>query len=145
MKYITIAQFFRAKIEARKEILNWWKPEIGDLVENSNGGLKCLTKKSEIDFAKKLLENEDSYSVIPLLTTQQLIDFIEYRTGYGIDRIEYGVVDCYWVYPYFESSYDMDEEMPRWYREEMSFCDEELIQALWKCACEVATDSYYDK
>lgn len=144
MKYIKAEQFLQADKRVKDNIMEWYKKnaEIGDLVSHPKGRAYPYLLQDET-FVLDLLKGYMG-TVVPLLTTQQLIDFIEYRTGYGIDKIEYGVVDCYWVRPYFETSYDMDEEMPRWYGEEMSFCDEELIQALWKCACEVAKDGYYD-
>lgn len=142
MKYISAEQFNQADGKVQSSIMQWWKPEEYDLVYRE--GVDCIEIIAECYGNEIRVINEDYHmsknTFIPLLTTQQLIDYIEYRTGYGIEEIKFGVCDCYWVHPYFESDYSMDQEAPRWYYKEMSFCDEELIQALWKCACEVATD-----
>ena len=129
MKYITVVQFFRAKFEVRKEILNWWKPEIGDLAESTNGGVKCLTKRSEIDFAKSSLENKDKYSIIPLLTTQQLIDFIEYKLKDEVDIYRAGMkghqISTEWIDGVGRSKFEFKTDT------------HDLLLALWECAQEV--------
>lgn len=146
MKYIPAEQFLKADRKVQNSIMQWWKPEEYDLVYRDSVDYIEIVAECYGNEARVI--NEDyymsKYTFIPLLTTQQLIDYIEWRTGYGIEEIKFGAGDCYWVEPYFESDYSMEQEIPRWYGEEMSFCDEELIKALWKCVCEVATDDYYN-
>lgn len=140
MKVIPIRQFLSANQKVQDEVMKWWKPQMMDLYMPLDGDITVIYRQSQLEAVRKLKNEWD----VPLLTVGQLIDFIEWRTGYGINQIEFGAGDCYWVFPYFEPGYDMEQEKPRWYGEEMSFCNEELIQALWECACEVAMDSYYD-
>lgn len=144
MKYISAEQFNQADKKVQDSIMEWYKKnaEIGDLVSHPKGIAYPYLLQDEtfvLDFINGYMG-----IVVPLLTTQQLIDYIEWRTGYGIEKVKFGAGYCYWIEPYFESDYSMDQETPRWYYKEMSFCDEELIKALWKCACEVATDDYYN-
>ncbi|MGL5766035.1 MAG: hypothetical protein ACRCX8_10385 [Sarcina sp.] len=143
MKFISVEQFLKATGKVRESVLTWWEPSLGDLVECTNKDeVYCLSNDQQVTRAEGAREKS---LIIPLLTTQQLIDYIEWRTEYAINKIEFGVADCYWVEPYYESTYSMDEVYPRWWHDENSFCHEELIQVLWKCACEVADDPYYDK
>lgn len=148
MKYITIDQLKEAGEDVINEVMKWWEPSEGDVIRTCEGK-KLLINRVEgnkVFFANdSICETWDfKINILPFLTSQQLIDFIEWRTNYGIEKIEYGVADCYWVTVHFEDDYSIDQDTPRWYSKEMSFDDEELINALWKCACEVATDSYYD-
>ena len=144
MKYISVEQFRSAGEKVTKCIMEWWEPEENDLVKGVSGThfLGDGFVKGDIWVSGiGSVPTERIKGYIPLLTTSHLIDFIEWRTGYAIEKIEYGPADCYWIQLFDDFGCDS----PRWVKEEMSFNDKELIQALWKCACEVATDTYYDK
>lgn len=142
MEFIPVEELMKAGKEVNDLVRKWWEPSYGDIfTELLNEGFKrtaCILCNENLDKT-----NNGGNNIYLLLTTQQLIDFIEWRTDYKLEKIE-TCVDEYWIVPHFESSGHMDEEMPRWYREEISFNDKSLIKALWKCACEVARDSYYD-
>lgn len=141
MEFIQVEELMKAGKEVNDLVREWWKPSKGDLfTELLEEGLQrkaCILCNENLDKA-----NNGKNNVYPLLTVGQLIDFIEWRTDYAIEKITYGI-DCYWVYPYFDDLNYVDA--PRWFSNEMSFSNEKLIQALWKCACEVARDSYYNK
>ena len=148
MEFITIEQIKEAGNDVFDQIMKWWEPSPGDVIRTCEGKRLLIDhiEEDKVFFCNDSICSTWDYkgNIVPFLTVQQLISFIEWRTEYNIEKIEYGVVDCYWIHPYFEETYGMDEDVPRWISNESSFCDEKLINALWKCACEVATDSYYD-
>lgn len=147
MQYITNKEYKEAGADVLFMIKKWYKPQAGDVVETCDGKAVFVSEviNGKAYFSTHGIKNFDyNIGIMPMLTAQQLIDFIEWRTNYKINKIEYGAGDMYWVEPYIIETYGMDEEIPRWVKEEKSFCDENLLIALWKCACEVATDKYYD-
>lgn len=82
MKYITAEQFLQADKKVQDSIMKWWKPEVGDLVESSiKDEVWCLVDKIQVN---RVLNIDDKSFVIPLLTLQQLIDYIGNRCGLGI-------------------------------------------------------------
>lgn len=129
MKYITVAQFFRAKFEVRKEILNWWKPDIGDLVEGEWSEVKCISTNGEVAYARSFLGKGDTWSIIPLLTVQQLIDFIEYKLNDEIDIYRAGMkghqISTEWIDGAGESKFEFRTDT------------HDLLLALWECVQEV--------
>lgn len=129
MKYITVAQFFRAKFEVRKEILSWWQPEIGDLVEGERNEVKCISTNEEVAWARAFLGKRDTLSIIPLLTGQQLIDFIEYKLNDEIDICRSGMnghqISTEWIDGVGESKFEFRTDT------------HDLLLALWKCVQEV--------
>jgi len=128
MKYITVAQFFRANSEVRKEILKWWQPEKGDLIKN-DAGVKCLESNEEIAYEKILIEKGERWVDIPLLTAHQLIDFIEYKLNDEIDIYRAGMkghqISTEWIDGVGKSKFEFRTDT------------HDLLLALWECAQEV--------
>lgn len=129
MKYITVVQFFRAKLEVRREILNWWTPEIGDLVEGDNDNVKCLSSDADIDYVKTLLEKGDDLVITPLLTISQLIEFIEHKLKEEIDIYRAGMkghqISTAYIDDIGESKFEFITDT------------HDLLLALWECVQEV--------
>lgn len=90
MKYITFEQFIKGNEVTIKSILAWWKPEMGDLVVSvKTNKPQCIayTDAKKVYFLGGGCSTTWEYvtNVVPLLTTQQLIDFIEYKLDDRID------------------------------------------------------------
>lgn len=136
MKYITLDQLKDAGKEVVDKILEWWKPENGDLViHKSNNDPKLICGFSKYDSSKIFFSNYPNKvygfkrDVLPLLTVEQLIDFIEWRTSEKISIYHYSK-------DYISSTIE-----GKCYHHKSNY---ELLQSLWKYACKVATGSCCD-
>lgn len=120
MRYITAEQFLEQPKEVQKVLLEWWKPEIGDVF-----ALMCDSENSVcVVNSAKLAEitNRNKGDVrIPLLNLQQLIEFIDKEDKEPL-QMEFwdSEMVCY-------GDREMDEEIG-------------LLNNLWTIACEIAQE-----
>ncbi len=151
MKYISKEQFRNAGEKAVNKIMEWWEPEDGDLVACKVYGTHFLgdaltEEKIWVSFVGDVSIEDVKKDYIPLLTEGKLIKFIEHCTGWPVTI--YNQCGWYIVEPMpkeeeeFYSKPEHNADAPKWWLEEKKFLEWELIDALWKCACEVATEAY---
>lgn len=138
MKYISEKEFLEQPKEVQEVFMKWWLESDNTYDLCKVGTLLSLAKRYEYDNPVLYASVKNSYltrksykhyyKIIPLLTLQQLIEFIEEKTkcnvdidcgGYG-DRIFIFVVSEFWTTNKYE------------------FEGKDRLQALWKVACEVA-------
>lgn len=140
MEYISAEEFLKQPKEVQEAFLNWWKPSIGDLFDDiiDNGVIRIVSyydKKSKhiIPFSREFKSYIED--CIPLLTEGQLRKFIEdkmeckiditYNFGYGYD-LELTKID--------------ESEGNNFIEESFENLGENLLQAYWKVACEIAKE-----
>lgn len=138
MEFITVEQFQEQPGEVQKIFLDWWKCDYGDLYYyNENPLIKYK------DF--KIIDNDLEYEVygdfdyfkktgvIPIFTEGQLRKFIEDKTGCKLDATFF-LWDGYTV----EISKKYEEEGYCISQKAFEHLGEDLLQAYWKVACEIA-------
>lgn len=155
MSYISAVDFKACDTKTKDLLLKWWQPAQGDLIAEIKSDKTVLCINSiDIDVISVYTESifnswKLKSDVIPLLTEMQLIEFIKWRTGgSGIKKIEFGTSGGYFISLNYKKSKGLilaRTEAPNWYTEKLSFFNKDLLTALWKCANEVASDTYYDK
>lgn len=124
MKYISAEEFLKADRKVVDEIIEWWKPSIGDLTESTvEGEVWCLIDDIQVE---RVLKLSKEHLIIPLLTVGQLIDFIEDKTRYYLN-ISYDEYDDY--------GYILDIGINKYYTK---YCV--LIKALWEVVQEVCNE-----
>ena len=137
MEYISAEEFLKQPKEVQKVFINWWQPKSFDLIHIDYYSVNSIdTVISEKDIKKYGIEffpNGIDGDVIPLFTEGQIRKFIEDKTG-GIIRIEkYIGLTGYDIKTlnYRGDSFD-----------NVTFenLGEDLLQAYWKVACEIAKE-----
>lgn len=129
MNYISAEEFSKQSEKVQKVLLDWWKPQIGDIYmwEYYKGGW------NEMRFVKPTSKNIlngtwAKHMAIPLLQMHQLIKFIESRKGM-LDII-YSKGERKFI-----NFYDINEneDYPIY-----KIKGHDLLEALWQVACEIA-------
>lgn len=85
MKVISVEQFLSADKKVQDEIMKWWEPQMIDVYVPLDGEPTVICRQRQLDAVRRL-KNEVN---IPLLTVEQLIDFVEQKTGYDFDLGEF--------------------------------------------------------
>jgi len=136
MEFISAAEFLEQPKEVQEVFMEWWKPSIGDLYCNLYNGQQdniLVVNNVQLEFFKTFSNDIKKYGVL-LFTEGQLRKFIEDKTAcklqiyYNGDigyTIQIGYSDSFAKY-----EYDMHEDL-----------GEDLLQAYWKVACEIAKES----
>ncbi|MCD3321136.1 hypothetical protein G8V07_12535 [Clostridium botulinum D/C] len=131
MKYIKPEQFLKADKKIQEAIIEWWKPETGDLVESNGEYCVIDTLVNAINCSSINLYNDGNNTFgkaecIPLLTEGQLREFIEDKTGSSIETF----FDIYNKY-----CFNLVDIMNF---ETIETGERDLLQALWKVVCKIA-------
>lgn len=132
MKYIEVKTFYKLNEKIRKEILNIWKPELGDLYadvsaygENHIAVIKDLDKKEVIEIDK----GYDYY--VPLLTEGQIRTMIE-----NIIKSKIEVV--------YVSKEGVPNEKSYYRIERMTFLDGDINNNIWISKTEDLLVAYWE-
>lgn len=126
MKIISADQFTTADQELKEEIMKWWEPQMMDLYVPLDGNPEVISRQKQLEAVKKFKDKGN----VPLLTVEQLIDFVETKTGTKI-CIDY---DCDDIYLELRKMCDGCA-----YTIYTSVCCE-LIEGLWELAKQVIKD-----
>lgn len=148
MEFINAEEFLNQPKEIQKVFMEWWQPSIGDLYACTNNG---VLKVIDVDVLSEY-ETEGSLKntihcfnsiydyIIPLLTEGQLRKFIEDKTNSTIDITRTFLKEG--------NKYNFDFEL--WivvenrikYNGSFEYdMENNLLQAYWKVACEMAKES----
>lgn len=124
MKYISKEEFLKQPKEVQEVFIGWWKPSFGDL-------WYCQERRFEerlgvVNFNTGAI---DKYSCTPLFTLQQLIDFIEEKTG-GRVEITMGALEGYYC---TVKDRDTGDGI-------MSMHSKVLLKGMWQLTCKVAEE-----
>jgi len=130
MDFISAEEFLKQPKEIQEVFLDWWKLSIGDIfmIEKTisfNGDkhnfIECFLTGFEV---ADLIETERKRIICPLFTECQLRKFIN-KYGYQIEVDEY---NC-------------EFELMCWKDGRKKYAIEnDLLQAYWKVACEIAKE-----
>lgn len=130
MEYISSEEFLKQPKEVHKVFIDWWKPSAGDLISFK----VCIDLNSaedeEVIYAlKDEGDKPNKLKDIPLFTEGQLRKFIEDKTKCHVDI------------SYTNDKYELNicKEYGRWI-DKYSERDNNLLQAYWKVAIEVAKE-----
>ena len=134
MKFISAKKFLKEDKEIQKMFIDWWKPEIGDLFKYNYGysNIEIINLKS---IKEDVEESKYSAHIIPLLTLEQLVKFVEDITGYRM-LPDYNDHEGYSVWLYCKEG-----ELKNKYRR----LGKDLLQAYWEVATKVAKESINKK
>lgn len=139
MEFIKAEEFLKQPKEVQEVFLEWWKPSIGDifLIEKTtsfNGDkhnfIECFLTGFEV---ADLTETERKRIICPLLTEGPLRKFIEDKTG-KILFIDFEKIDGKLNYSIY-----LFQDNDRY--ENYDNLGDDLLQAYWKVACEIAKES----
>jgi hypothetical protein len=145
MEYISAEEFLKQTEEIQKIFIDWWEPNEGDLLttkrvydeidviidvtENDIWGMNNTFKGNIYSSVDKSLE------LFPLLTEGQLRKFIEDKTGFPIQAIEF--TDKHEEYQIMTAYKTIDNYRDFWFHERLG---NDLLQAYWKVALEIAKE-----
>jgi len=135
MEYISAEEFLKQPIEVQKILIDWWKPEIFDLVyirnyKNSDNVIIGI-ENDKIEIAENIsLYNKER--LIPLFTEGQLRKFIIDKKCIKLD-IDFTEEDGYWITCY------TNEEGYITY-EELGF---DIFKAYWLVVCGIVEEELY--
>lgn len=128
MEYISAEEFLKQPKEVREVFLDWWKPSVGDLIVYKNI-FKCV---DEVQGSTIKALRDNSYILksecIHLFTEGQLRHFIEDKTT---DKL-------ITHYRYGERKILLYDESIDEYSKIFNNTAENLLQAYWKVALEIA-------
>lgn len=142
MEFITVKQFQEQPVEVQKVFLDWWKCDYGDLYYYNENPLKYKDFKiidndlecevyGDFDYFKKT-------GVIPIFTEGQLRKFIEDKTNGIVKLVQWHIHDS----QVSKHGYAIDILRKNEYHVTYHYKDlgEDLLQAYWKVACQIAKD-----
>lgn len=138
MEFITVEQFKEQPKEVQKVFLDWWKPSVGDIFifntdeyDNSDSNIGVLGSIKQINITRR---SKGKYR-IPLFTEGQLRKFIEDKTECRINITFYphDGYDIEITKPHYTDGYCLTEKT-------FENLSEDLLQAYWKVACDVAKE-----
>ena len=134
MEFVNAEQFLKLDKEVQKVFIDWWKVEIGDLFKYNYGysNIETINLKS---IKEDVEESKYSAHIIPLLTLEQLVKFVEDITGYRM-LPDYNDHEGYSVWLYCKEG-----ELKNKYRR----LGKDLLQAYWEVATKVAKESINKK
>lgn len=132
MEFITVEQFQEQPVEIQQVFLDWWQPNKGDIycnLYNNQQDNVLVINDCQLDIFKSFKDDIKLYG-IPLLTEGQLRKFIEDKTNTQIET-SLTVYKQYvlWIVRVKGEDYESFDTR-----------EDNLLQAYWKLACEVATD-----
>lgn len=132
MEFITVEQFQEQPVEVQKVFLDWWQPNKGDIycnLYNNQQDNVLVINDCQLEIFKGFKDDIKLYG-IPLLTEGQLRKFIEDKTNTQIET-SLTVYKQYvlWIVRVKGEDYESFDTR-----------EDNLLQAYWKLACEVATD-----
>lgn len=134
-RYITAEQFMQQPQNVQNVIRKWWEPQVGDIftteqihdeidaVINISSG-KYIHGLNDVFFSNMYPHVDLELKPFPLLTMQQLIEFIEWKIEMSINEIERDVHRGEWNINLLNGIDYMTEQT-------------DLLQALWEVACKV--------
>lgn len=135
MEFITVEQFQEQSEEVQKVFLDWWQPNKGDIycnLYNNQQDNVLVINNCQLEVFKSFKDDIKLYG-IPLMTEGQLRKFIEDKTGCKLDATFF-LWDGYTV----EISKKYEEEGYCISQKAFEHLGEDLLQAYWKVACEIA-------
>lgn len=161
MEFITVEQFKEQPVEVQKVFLDWWQPEIGDLISYKTKAInnnwttidkwltKCITEDDIFNYPSKteLIKslsyiNEHNYSdeIVPIFTEGQLRKFIENKTNGIVKLVQWHIHDS----QVSKHGYAIDILRKNEYHVTYHYKDlgENLLQAYWQVACEIAKELF---
>lgn len=133
MEFISAEEFLRHPKEVQEVFIKWWNPSIGDLYCNLYNGQQdniLVVNNVQLEFFKTFSNDIKKYGVL-LFTEGQLRKFIEDKTNSKLEVL------------YLQTGYSIrlsrnnPEDRNRIERK----LSNNLIQAYWKVACEIAKES----
>ena len=144
MKYITAKQFLEQPESVQKVFIDWWEPDIGDSVFDKRHNQIAIVIYRVVNAIKKwfdiyLLKSKrsivDHEDLIPLLTMQQLIDFVEDKKDCIIDlnSARHTIagartyIRLYDIVGNYKQQYIIENEIDK-------------LAALWQVACKIALE-----
>lgn len=134
MEFITVEQFQKQPKEVQKVFLDWWQPQEFDIYAYKEDlKPRRVTEMDIEDVYNNEVYNVKSGFAIPLFTEGQLREFIEDKTGCKLDATFF-LWDGYTV----EISKKYEEEGYCISQKAFEHLGEDLLQAYWKVACEIA-------
>ncbi|BDR74281.1 hypothetical protein K144316041_p21200 (plasmid) [Clostridium tetani] len=136
MDYISVKEFLKQPKEVQKVLLDWWKPEVGDVycsLYNNNQPDNVMVI-NQCQFGLTIFKEDIKKYGIPLLTEGQLRQFIEDETQGKMDILVngIGITNEYIGYEFMcWSSVDQCK-----YKKEYSFRVDakDLLEAYWVVA-----------
>ncbi len=133
MEFINPEEFKNQPKEIQKVFIEWWQPQQFDLYIFDGHFLQIVKKYSQNYILPYKGSNvwEAKEHCIPFFTEGQLRKFIEDKMCGRIETIDY-LSDGYDFYYYdeYNNQYCIGEEL-----------GDNLLQAYWKVACEIAKES----
>ena len=140
MEFIKAEEFLKQPVEVQKVFIEWWKPNIGDLfawasdkdIQDCREVQCCLSENTVISSSrwKGIKEGER----LPLLSEGQLRQFIEDKKN--------GIIDI--THDICNGGYNFEiwliNEMKRLDNDEYFSLGNNLLQAYWKVAIEIAKE-----
>lgn len=134
MEFISSEEFLRQTKEVQEVFMEWWKPSIGDLYCDNAVELKCILGSNMTEW----INTDKVYKkYFPLLTEGQLRKFIEDKTKYKAIPDLYGNEEYYISLFKWGGHCFIDKEDSDFYN-----LGNDLLQAYWKVACEIAKESF---
>lgn len=144
MEYITAEQFLEQDEKVQKVFLEWWEPSTGDLYciknivdlfsEETSNSVNLVSYKYDEE-AKNFLLGLSKF-IAPLLTEGQLRKFIEDKTGFPIQVIEF--TDKHKQYEIMTAYKAIDAYKDFYINDKLGT---DLLQAYWRIALEIAKES----
>ena len=134
MEFITVKQFQEQPVEVQKVFLDWWQPQEFDIYAYKEDLKPRRVTETDIeDVYNNELYNVKSSFVVPLFTEGQLRKFIEDKTSCKLDATFF-LWDGYTV----EISKKYEEEGYCVSQKVFELLGEDLLQAYWEVACQIA-------
>ncbi len=141
MEFISAEEFLKQTKEIQEVFMEWWEPSMGDLFCDIDAffmeHMECLLETDKIEIIND--DKKHGY-YIPLFTEGQLRKFIENKTG--------STVDITRTFLTANNKYNFDFEL--WivvenrikYNGSFEYdMENDLLQAYWKVALEIAKES----
>ena len=125
MEYMSAEEFLKQPTEVQKVFLDWWKPSNGDIFaflgDDTSRKIGVLGDGEDIKITSK---GKGEYR-LPLLTEGQLREFIEDKAG---QIVEIGLYCRGYSIIIAHRKYEFD------------YLGNDLLQAYWKVACQIAKE-----
>ncbi len=141
MEYISAEEFLNQPKKVQKVFIDWWKPSIGDLYSDDKICIKCVFGSNTVEWINT---DKEYVKYVPLLTEGHLRIFIEDKKSGIIDIGYYGDSEGGYDINIFKLDYKkefiMNDETDRLEQYTFEKLGEDLLQAYWKVACEIAKE-----
>lgn len=139
MEFITVEQFQEQPKEVQKVFIDWWKPQEFDIYAYKEDLKPRRVTETDIeDIYNNEVYNVKSGFAIPLFTEGQLRRFIEDKTDGIVKLVQWHIHDS----QVSKRGYAIDILRKNEYHVTYHYKDlgEDLLQAYWKVACEIAEE-----